>query len=86
MTDNPFASIKPPAVITPESDEREVDPETTPVIPCKHCQQPVQRAVDSGKWVHSDDEWVIRGTKVISHGKYDHKAEPAWIETTAKET
>lgn len=82
---NPWESIKPVPAVIPESDDQEVDPETTPVLGCSVCKQPVQKAVDSGKWVHSDDEIVIRGNKVVSHGKYDHEANPGFIETTARE-
>lgn len=36
-------------------------------------------------WVHQDDEVVLKGTSIVSTGKYDHEPEPDVIDVDVLE-
>lgn len=77
------------AATTPEPRKpthQEVDVESTPRLSCKVCQDPVVRSVlGSNDWVHEDDEMTIpiEGAVVIT--KYDHPAQPDYLEATSRD-
>lgn len=84
MTDpfKPLRKTSPP----PPPEGREVD-EATPVsVPCRHCPVMLQRQqYKPWGWVHQDDEVVLKGTSIVSTGKYDHEPEPDVIDVDVLE-
>jgi hypothetical protein len=69
-----------------DDEHREVESGSNPAVPCKVCGKPIQRKeYGRATWVHSDDEWVMEGGKMVSEGKYDHPATPDFIDVTFRE-
>lgn len=50
-------------------------------LQCKTCGADIATTdYPPWRWVHADDEVVIKGSKVLSVGKYDHVAVPDVID------
>lgn len=59
---------------TTDSNDPADDDETEPIILlCKMCGKGIQRSQGTGVWVHSDDEVIFHGTRIVSFGDYDHQ-------------
>jgi hypothetical protein len=79
-TSDPFARIS----RRPREPEPDYDPEAGPGyirVPCKRCETMcVRQQFSPFKWEHEDDEVVIKGLSITSFGKYDHNADPDFID------
>lgn len=63
----------------------QVDPENPVVIKCKHCNNNIQRSQVDAIWCHADEELLFTGKHVVVSNKYDHAAEPDYIDVESWE-